>query len=124
MAADSAESFPTGRNDSKPVAPLAMPVAVPLVIENPVTALQKDFKKAMTVNSLSKGFDLFSGTANVHAYQVKLLEMAQANRTFAFEFSQRLATIRSPLEFFKIALPNSQASGSPCSGSIRKRWLN
>ena len=104
MAADSAESFPTGRNDSKPVAPLAMPVAVPLVIENPVTALQKDFKKAMTVNSLSKGFDLFSGTANVHAYQVKLLEMAQANRTFAFEFSQRLATIRSPLEFLKIVI--------------------
>ena len=28
--------------------------------------------------------------------------MAQANMTFAFEFSQRLATIRSPLEFLNV----------------------
>jgi hypothetical protein len=28
-----------------------------------------------------------------------LLEMAQANMQFAFEFAQRLATIRSPAEF-------------------------
>ena len=94
VAADSAESSPKRRNDSKPVAPL--------VIENPVTALQEDFKKTMTVNSLSKGFDLSSATANVRAYQAKLLEMAQANMTFAFEFSQRLATIRSPLEFLNV----------------------
>ena len=101
VAADSAESSPKLRNDSKPVAPLAIPVA-PLVIENPVTALQEDFKKTMTVNSLSKGFDLSSATANVRAYQAKLLEMAQANMTFAFEFSQRLATIRSPVEFLTV----------------------
>ena len=105
VAADSAES-PKRHNDSKPVAPLAIPVApppvAPLVIENPVTALQEDFKKTMTVNSLSKGFDLSSATANVRAYQAKLLEMAQANMTFAFEFSQRLATIRSPLEFLNV----------------------
>jgi hypothetical protein len=93
VAADSADSSPS-RNDSKPVAPL--------VIENPVTALQEDFKKTMTVNSLSKGFDLFSATANVRAYQVMLVEMAQANMTFAFEFSRRLATIRSPLEFLNV----------------------
>jgi hypothetical protein len=30
------------------------------------------------------------------AYQAKLLEMTQANMQFAFDFSQRLATIRSP----------------------------
>ena len=101
VAADSAESSPNRRNDSKPVAPLAMPVA-PLVIENPVTGLQEDFKKTMTVNSLSKGFDLSSVRANVRAYQAKLLEMAQANMAFAFEFSQRLATIRSPLEFLNV----------------------
>jgi hypothetical protein len=35
----------------------------------------------------------------VRAYQAKLLEMAQANMQFAFEFAQRLATIRSPVEF-------------------------
>ena len=105
VAADSASS-PKPRNDSKPVAPLAIAVApppvAPLVIENPVTALQEDFKKTMTVNSLSKGFDLSAATANVRAYQAKLLEMAQANMTFAFEFSQRLATIRSPVEFLTV----------------------
>jgi hypothetical protein len=71
-------------------------------VENPVTAPQEDVCQAMTDNSLSKGFDLSSATANVRAYQAKLLEMAQANMTFAFEFSQRLATIRSPVEFFTI----------------------
>jgi Phasin protein len=101
VAEDSAESSPKPRNDSKPVAPLAKPVA-PLVIENPVTAIQEDFKKTMAVNSLGKGFDLSAATANVRAYQAKLLEMAQANMTFAFEFSQRLATIRSPLEFVNV----------------------
>jgi hypothetical protein len=35
----------------------------------------------------------------VWAYQAKLLEMAQANMQFAFEFAQRLSTIRSPVEF-------------------------
>jgi hypothetical protein len=29
----------------------------------------------------------------------ELLEMAQANMQFAFEFAQRLATIRAPFEF-------------------------
>ena len=88
-----------------------------------MTVLQEDFTQTMTDNSLSKGFDLFSATANVRAYQAKLLEMAQANMTFAFEFSLRLATIRSPVEF-PTSLQNSQVSGSPCSVSIRKRWLN
>jgi Phasin protein len=93
VAASSAESPPKPHNDSKPAAPLA--------IEN-VTALQEDVSQTMTDNSLSKGFDLSSATANVRAYQAKLLEMAQANMTFAFEFSQRLATIRSPVEFFTV----------------------
>ena len=91
VAASSAESLPKPHNDSKPAALLAM--------ENPVTALHEHVSQAMTDNSLSKGFDLSSATANVRAYQAKLLEIAQANMTFAFEFSQRLATIRSPVEF-------------------------
>ena len=90
----SAESPPKPHNDSKPADPVA--------ISNPVTALQEDVSQTMTDNSLSKGFDLSSATANVRAYQAKLLEMAQANMTFAFEFSQRLATTRSPLEFFTV----------------------
>jgi hypothetical protein len=38
----------------------------------------------------------------VRAYQAKLSEMAQANMKLAFEFSQRLATIRSPVEFLNV----------------------
>jgi hypothetical protein len=91
VAASSVESPPKPPKDSKPAALLAM--------ENPVTALHEHVSQAMTDNSLSKGSDLSSATANVRAYQAKLLEMAQANMTFAFEFSQRLATIRSPVEF-------------------------
>jgi hypothetical protein len=102
VAADSASS-PKPRNDSTPLAiPMAPPPVAPLVIEKPVTALQEDFKKTMTVNSLSKGFDLPSATASARAYQAKLLEMAQANMTFALEFSQRLATIKSPPEFLNV----------------------
>ena len=94
VGASSAESSPKPHNDSKP--------AAALVIEKPVTALQEDVSYTMTDSSLSKGFNLSSATANVRAYQAELLEMAQANMTFAFEFSQRLATIRSPVEFFTV----------------------
>ena len=84
---DSAGSSPDRQNDPKPVVP---------------PALQPGFKQLTTDNGLRKGFDLFSATANVRAYQAKLLEMTQANTTFAFEFSQRLATIRSPVEFLNV----------------------
>jgi hypothetical protein len=101
VATGSAESSPKRQNDSRPMAPLVRPAAL-LAIENPVTALQDDFTQTMTDNSLKKGFDLSSATANVRAYQAKLLEMAQANMAFAFEFSQRLATIKSPVEFLTV----------------------
>jgi hypothetical protein len=52
----------------------------------------------MTDNDSKRVTGLFLATANVRAYQAKLLEMAQANTQFAFEFAQRLATIRSPVE--------------------------
>ena len=102
VATGSTESYPKRHSDSKPMAfPPVRPV-VPPAIENPVTAIQEEFKKTMSVNSLSKGFDLSAATANVRAYQATLLEMAQANMKFAFEFSLRLATIRSPLEFLNV----------------------
>jgi Phasin protein len=68
-----------------------------LLVENPSTALQDVCKRTMTESK--KALDFSSAAANVRAYQAKLLEMAQANMQFAFEFAQRLATIRSPLEF-------------------------
>ena len=53
-------------------------------------------------DNLSKELNSSSAIANVRAYQMKLLEMAQVNMTFALELSQRLATIRSPFEFFTV----------------------
>ena len=88
-----AESSRKRHNDSKQEAPL---------VESPAAALQDDFKRTMRDNDSNKGFDFSSATANVRAYQAKLLEMAQANMQFALEFAQRLATIRSPLELLRV----------------------
>jgi hypothetical protein len=63
----------------------------------PATALQDDRN-----NDSTKGFDFSSATANVRAFQAKLLAISQANMQFAFEFAQRLVTIRSPLEFLSV----------------------
>jgi hypothetical protein len=52
-----------------------------------------------TTNNNSKEGIVFYANTDVLVYQTKLLEMAQANMRFAFEFVQRLATIRSPVEF-------------------------
>jgi Phasin protein len=90
VAAGSTESPPERHNDSKQ--------ETPLVVENPATVLQDDCKQTMTDNDSKKGFEFSSATAKVRAYQAKLLEMAQANMQFPFEFAQRLATIRSPVE--------------------------
>ena len=53
-------------------------------------------------NDPTKGSDFSSATANVRAFQAKLLEVAQANMQFGFEFVQRLATIKSPVEFLSV----------------------
>ena len=98
VAAGSTEPLPEGHNESKQEAPLVEKPEAPRV-EKPATTSQDDCKQTMTDNDSKKGFDFSSATANVRAYQAKLLEMAQANMQFAFEFAQRLATIRSPFEF-------------------------
>jgi len=46
-----------------------------------------------------KGFDLFSVAARSQGFQTKLLEISNANINLAFEFAQRVARIRSPVEF-------------------------
>ena len=46
-----------------------------------------------------RGVEFASATGNMVAYQLKLLEMTQANMRFAFEFSQKLLAIRSPFQF-------------------------
>jgi hypothetical protein len=92
VAAGSTES-PPEHNDSKQKAPL---------VQDRTTALQDDFSQMMRDNDSKRGFDFSSATANVRAYQAKLLEVAQANVQFAVEFAQRLTTIRSPVEFFSV----------------------
>ena len=109
VVAGSTESPPERHNDSKQEAPLVEKPEVPLVekleaplFEKPTTALQDDCKQTMTDNDSKKGFVFSSPTANVRAYQAKLLEMAQANMQLAFEFAQSLATIRSPVEILSV----------------------
>jgi len=78
-------------DDSKQEAP---------IVENGVGALQDDLTRKMRDSNQTRGFAL--ATANTQAYQAKLLEIAQANVQFAFEFGLRLATIRSATEFFAV----------------------
>jgi hypothetical protein len=70
------------------------------------TVLQASLQNAsgpkMNDNIPGRGFDLFLPFANMQAYQAKLLEVTQANAQFAFEFSLRIARIRSPLEFWAV----------------------
>ena len=72
----------------------------PLLVENLAAPLEEDHgKQTMTDKTSSKGTYFSAATATVTTYQAKLLEMAHANTQLAFECAQRLATIRSPLEF-------------------------
>ena len=69
--------------------------------ENPAAALHYD-RKASGTNSASNAFDFSLATANLQAYQATFLDMTLANMQFAFEFAQRLAAIRSPLDIFGV----------------------
>jgi hypothetical protein len=72
------------------------------VAENPAAAFERSMpdviSKSIPNTVSNRALDLYSATANARAYQAKLLEMTRANMQFAFEFPQKLATIRSPLE--------------------------
>lgn len=65
-------------------------------------SMQNHLSEKKGENNTKKGFDFFIPPANMQAYQVKLVEMTQANMQFAFDFIQRLATIRSPFEFWAV----------------------
>jgi hypothetical protein len=93
VGAGSTESPSKRHSDSKQEAP---------VVEKPAIALHDECKRTMSDNDSKKAFDFSSATANVWAYQAKLQEIAQVNMQFAFEFAQKLATIRSPLEIFSV----------------------
>jgi hypothetical protein len=97
VGSGSTESPPQRHNDSGEALLVENPV-----VENPATALQDDRTQTMTDNDSKKGFEFSSVTANVRAYQAKSLEMAQASMQISFEFAQRLAAIRSPVEFLGV----------------------
>ena len=61
--------------------------------------LQDDLRQKMRDSNPKQRFAFAS--ANMQA-PVKLLEIAQANAQFAFEFGLRLAAIRSPFEFVAV----------------------
>jgi len=65
-------------------------------------AFQDGFGQKMRDNNPKKGFDFPLLIANVQAYQARLLEVTQANIQFIFEFNQRLATTRSPLQLLAL----------------------
>lgn len=75
------------------------------LVDSPAMVLEDESRQTMTdtesiTDTESKGEPEFSSAlAGVGTYQAKLLEMAQANMKLAWEFAQRLASIRSPLEF-------------------------
>ena len=72
-------------------------------LPNTPLASQDESKQPIKDNVSKNVFDFSSSTAAVRAYQAKLLQISQANMQFAFEFAQRIATIRSPVEFLKVS---------------------
>ncbi len=67
-------------------------------VEKPEASLQEHSKQIPDDNP-KKETNISLANATVRTYQARLVEMAQANMQFSFEFAQRLATIRSPVEF-------------------------
>jgi hypothetical protein len=88
VAAGPIESPLELHEDPKQVAPMVEQQEAPIAA-NPVQGSP----------SQMRGFDFASATGIMMAYQATLLEMTQANMRFAFDFSQQLATIRSPFQF-------------------------
>jgi len=94
-AARSTEPLPERPDDSKAEARL---------VKSPATASRDDREQTMRQSDSRKAFAFAfpSPTENVRACQAKLLEMAQADVRFAFEFAERLATMKSPAELPRV----------------------
>ena len=66
------------------------------------TTAQDHIEQVVRNNALKTTSVISSATANVRACQAMLLEISQANMQFSFEFAQRIAATRSPIEFIKV----------------------
>ena len=73
-----------------------------LLVEKPAADLPDDGKQTMTGHESKNAPDFPSAATSGWDYQAKLLEMAQANMQFPLEFARRLATIRSPIDYFNV----------------------
>lgn len=112
VAASPIESPLELHDDSKQKAPIVEKQKDHPIVENRVAALKAAALEAaalpdggsqmMRDNNPKKVFDFSLATVSMQAYQATLLEVAQANIKFAFEFNQRLATIRSPFDFLAV----------------------
>jgi Phasin protein len=98
VGAASTESPPERHNEQEAI-----------VDDSTTTALQQEARLEPATPSQDqrdddspRGFNFSSASANVRAFQGKLLEVVHANMQFAFEFAQRLAAIRSPAEFLSV----------------------
>jgi hypothetical protein len=81
-----------------PPKPGASETAALLVGKAAADVLEKSRHPVMDDDS-SKAADLPAAPAKAPALQTKLQEMAQANVQFSLEFAERLATMKSPVEF-------------------------
>jgi len=69
--------------------------------ENGRRALHDAANRDVRARNQTKGFAL--AAANLPTYPVKLLEIAQANASLAFEFGLKLALTKSPTEFLVVS---------------------
>jgi hypothetical protein len=103
VATASNESLPKLLGDPTPEAPVLESPLVALVgVENPAIASGNEGQRTMRDNDLTRAFDVSSAPTTIWAYQRKLPEIAQANLQLAFEFIQRLASVKSPFEIPRV----------------------
>lgn len=80
--------------DERPEA--GVPEAPAVVARESAELAQDGLRRA--ISESEKTFSGFSAVANLAGYQGKLAEMSRAYMQLTFEFTQRLARIRSPFE--------------------------
>jgi hypothetical protein len=97
VGASSTEPPPEHHSNLEPDA-LVTEHVEPLIESRETASFLGDPKQIKDDSEKESDF-LSSANANVQNYQAKLLEVAQANMQFTFEFAQRLAAIRSPTQF-------------------------
>ncbi len=62
---------------------------------------------AQRVAGQLRGFGFASATGNMVSYQMMLLGNTQANMRFAFDFSQKLLTVRSPFQLAELIVEST-----------------